>query len=267
MHLARNPVALPIDPRSLLAGALICAIAAQSGLAAEAPAQPAAASGTALSDAERARYFESKIAPLLAQRCVECHGGKSRKGRLDLSRKETAFAGGKSGQAIVPGRASDSLLWKQVESDEMPEDGPPLPPEEKKLLREWIDAGAVWSSNPTVPLAHVSDRPTGHNGVRRLTVPEYIETVRSAVGVNVEREARDRLPRDLRADGFHNTAYNLNADLGHVEAYARLAEVVVERMDVMKFAADFCDCQELSDACLRRAGRQCASDAALPNHG
>ena len=32
---------------------------------------------------------------------------------------------------------------------------------------------------------------------------------------------------DLRADGFSNTAYNLNVDLKHVDAYGRLAEIIV----------------------------------------
>ena len=40
------------------------------------------------------------------------------------------------------------------------------------------------------------------------------------------------LPADLRVDGFKNTAYNLGADLGHVDFYARLAGIVVDRLDV-----------------------------------
>ena len=40
----------------------------------------------------------------------------------------------------------------------------------------------------------------------------------------------------LRADGFNNTAYNLTIDLGHIQAYAELAEAIVQRMDVAKFA-------------------------------
>ncbi|HUG68862.1 MAG TPA: DUF1592 domain-containing protein, partial [Pirellulaceae bacterium] len=51
---------------------------------------------------------------------------------------------------------------------------------------------------------------------------------------------------DLRADGFSNTAYNLNIDLKHVEAYSKLAEIIVSRMDVLKFAARFSKSQLLS---------------------
>jgi hypothetical protein len=43
--------------------------------------------------------------------------------------------------------------------------------------------------------------------VQRLTVPEYIETVKSLFEVDVAEKAVKTLPRDLRADGFSNTAY------------------------------------------------------------
>ena len=43
--------------------------------------------------------------------------------------------------------------------------------------------------------------------------------------VDISKEARELLPADLRADGFSNTAYNLNVDLKHVESYARLAQI------------------------------------------
>jgi hypothetical protein len=200
---------------------------------------------------ERARHFDAHIAPLLARHCFECHDSTSRKGRLDLSRKDTALAPRKSGKTIVPGNAAESLLWQSVESNEMPEERPPLSPEEKQLLREWIDAGAVWSGNEIDPLAFTRDRRAAYNWVRRLTVPEYIETIRSAVGVDVSVEARRILPLDLRADGFYNTAYNLSIDLSHIEAYAELARIIVSRMDVPAFASSYATCKELNESCMR----------------
>jgi len=83
--------------------------------------------------------------------------------------------------------------------------------------------------------------------VQRLTVPEYIETVRSTVGVDIAKEAREILPRDLRADGFSNTAYNLNVDLGHIEAYAKLAEIIAGRIDIKALATRNTKSRELSD--------------------
>jgi hypothetical protein len=211
-----------------------------------------------LSEGDQARFFDAHIAPLLARHCLECHDSTSKKGRLDLSRKEAALADRRGGKTIVPGNAAESLLWQSVESDEMPEDRPPLSPEEKELLREWINAGAIWSAEEIDPLALTRDRRAAMNWVLRLTVPEYIETVRSAVGVNIEEDALRILPKDLRADGFGNTGYNLQADLEHVEAYAKLAEMIVERMDVPAFAAEHvsCDkhspCQEFAESCMRQ---------------
>ena len=77
------------------------------------------------------------------------------------------------------------------------------------------------------------------NWIRRLTVAEYIATVRAATGVDIAKDARALLPTDLRADGFSNTAYNLNVDLKHINTYAQLADRIVARMDVKPFARRF----------------------------
>ncbi|HUF60577.1 MAG TPA: DUF1592 domain-containing protein [Verrucomicrobiales bacterium] len=190
-------------------------------------------------DVAGARLFDEEIAPLLARHCLECHDSSNRKGKLDLSRKETTLAGGNDGPAIVPGKPEGSLLWELVESGEMPDDRPVLSQNEKDRLREWIEAGAPWTSEVIDPLAHKRDGRTGQNWVRRLTLREYIETVRSVTGVDIAAEARELLPADLRADGFSNTAYNLNVDLEHVDAYARLAKIIVSRMNPGQFSKEF----------------------------
>jgi hypothetical protein len=193
-----------------------------------------------------ALHFEHAIAPLLVQHCFECHDSTLRKGGLDLSRKEAAL------KVLVPGKAGESVLWEYVESGEMPPpDRPALSSDQKQLLRQWIDDGAVWSGETIDPLVVRRDRRASELWVMRLTVPEYIETVRSATGVDIEREARQRLPRDLRADGFSNTGYNLGVDLAHIEAYAGLAELIVERMDIPAFVSEITPETELTEAGLR----------------
>ena len=188
--------------------------------------------------------FETRVAPLLARNCLDCHDPASRKGELDLSNKTAAID--ESDGVIVPGKSSESLLWDRVTSDEMPPKGPPLSADEKRALREWIDAGAPWSLSTIDPAVYAHGGDAVRSWVRRLTVPEYITTVRAAVGVDIAEEARRVLPTDLRADGFRNTAYNLNVDLEHVEAYANLAEVIVRRMDVLDFASRFSKSRSLS---------------------
>lgn len=197
------------------------------------------------------RLFATQIAPMFSRHCLECHDTHSKKGGLDLSRKNALLAGGESGKAVVAGKLSDSLLWDFVESNEMPPKRPPLSDDEKQHLRKWIESGAAWSGGMIDPAVYAHEgRGTGI-WVQRLTVPEYIETVQSAVGVDITAEARKLLPRDLRADGFSNTAYNLTVDLKHIDAYARLAEIIVSRMDVLKFTSRFSKTRSLEDRPLR----------------
>src|SRR5512145_2563008 len=64
--------------------------------------------------------FDQVIAPLLANRCLNCHEGPQAKGKLDLSRKDKVLAGGRSGPALVAGKPEDSLLWQLIDKNKMP---------------------------------------------------------------------------------------------------------------------------------------------------
>ena len=207
-------------------------------------------SSTRTTEADKAtlarRNFETQIAPLFARHCLECHDAASKKGGLVLAKKDSAFAGGENGKVIIPGKSSESLLWQSVESNDMPADRPPLSDQEKNTLQQWIDAGAIWSLDTIDPAIYVHEGRATGIWIQRLTVSEYIQTVRSAVGVDISAEARKMLPPDLRADGFSNTAYNLNVDLKHVDAYSKLAEIIVSRMDVLAFGRRFSKSQKLS---------------------
>jgi hypothetical protein len=185
------------------------------------------------------QFFEENVAPLIAEHCLECHDTHTARGELDLSRKERAFAGGKGGATIVPGQPDESELWLSVFHDEMPDERELLTAGQKAVLKQWIQDGAVWSMDHIDPVLYQHAQSAHANWVRRLTVSEYIRTVRQTVGVDIGEEARQLLPRDLRADGFSNTAYNLNVDLKHVDAYAQLAGKIVERLDVSAFANRF----------------------------
>lgn len=191
--------------------------------------------------------FETKIAPMFANHCLECHDSASKQGLLDLSKKSQAIAGGENGKAFVPGKSADSLLWQMVESDDMPKKRDPLSPEEKTLLKKWIDTGATWSLDTIDPAVYAHGGEARESLIQRLTVQEYINTVRDSVGVDISKEARELLPRDIRADGFSNTAYNLNVDLKHVNAFSQLAEIIVSRMDVLKFIRRFSKNNKLTD--------------------
>ncbi|MEL6107339.1 MAG: DUF1592 domain-containing protein [Planctomycetota bacterium] len=193
-----------------------------------------------------AQHFESKIAPILAKHCLECHDIASAKGGLVLDRKQAAFA-----EAIVPGEAESSPLWLSIKTDDMPHDRAPLLTRDKTLLKEWIQSGAAWNLEWIDPADYVHEIGASAGYVRRLTVEEYVQSVKSAVGVDVGGEARAALPADLRADGFANTSYNLTVDLKHIEAYRELANKVTDSMDARAFAKRFWGKARLTDDDMR----------------
>lgn len=202
--------------------------------------------------AQSEELFVQQVAPLLIRSCFECHDAASKQGGLNLQRKTAALAGGESGSAILPGEPDQSLLWQSVVSGDMPQKRTPLTSEEQGHLRRWIETGAAWPFEVIDPAVHAQGGRAAQRTLQRLTVSEYIETVRSTVGVDIAKEAEELLPPDLRADGFSNTAYNLNVDLKHVDAYARLAETIVSRMDVAAFVRKFTQSRKPAEKELRK---------------
>jgi Tol biopolymer transport system component len=110
--------------------------------------------------------FRRDIMPMLRARCFECHGEGGKAPRLDGEAEPSdgispnrAFRGLLSAY-VVPGAARRSrVVWhvfgrntsRPWDKDDwmkdvvrMPTEGPALEPEEKRVLIEWIDLGALW---------------------------------------------------------------------------------------------------------------------------
>jgi len=208
-------------------------------------AGPAAKTDEVLAQRRHEQFFESKIAPLFAKNCLGCHGATSHKGKLNLARKTDAFKGGESGKVILAGKPNESLLLAQVISGDMPPEGTALTEKEIKDLQQWIKNGAVWTVDVIDQALYANNRPS-EIWLQRLTISEYIGTVQQTIGVDIAEQATTLLPPDIRADGFSNTAYNLNVDLKHIETYAHLAEQIVQQVDISKFAARFSKSRKLS---------------------
>lgn len=198
------------------------------------------------------RLFDKRIASILSNHCLECHDPSNNEGGLDLSRERAVVEGGDSGPVVIPGDAEGSELWQVVKSDRMPHNRDALDDDEKDSLKQWIQSGAHWSIDMIDPAIYLHEDTSGQQWVQRLTVGQYIRTVRDTLGVDIANDARRTLPPDLRADGFRNTAYNLNIDLKHIEAYAGLAERTVELMDVEAFAKRFSGSRKLTDDNMRK---------------
>jgi hypothetical protein len=93
-----------------------------------------------------AEFFETKVRPVLAASCFDCHTDQHY-GGLRLDSRDGMLKGGTSGPAIVPGDPEKSLLIQAVRqtSDKlkMPKGGR-LKPEEVDALVEWVRGGAQW---------------------------------------------------------------------------------------------------------------------------
>ena len=92
--------------------------------------------------------FVRDIEPILAAQCYSCHGSQEQEGQLRLDARVLARKGGVSGTLVVPGKGTQSLLYKRLigdeEGDRMPLDQDPLATEQLDLIRRWIDQGAAW---------------------------------------------------------------------------------------------------------------------------
>jgi len=101
-------------------------------------------------------FFESKVRPLLIERCLECHGEQKQKGGLRLDSAAAWRAGGESGSVIQPGRPDESPLIAAVRYMNEDLQMPPkerLSADEVAVLEEWVRRGAPDPRETTTPLA------------------------------------------------------------------------------------------------------------------
>ncbi len=120
------------------------------GVLALPPARVAEAAPVALPaepDAAAASFFETKVRPLLAARCHDCHAGDTTEGGLRLDSLPAILAGGASGPAAVAGQVDGSLLIaaiRRAAAAPMPPDDP-LSADEVAVLEAWVSQGMPWS--------------------------------------------------------------------------------------------------------------------------
>jgi hypothetical protein len=97
-------------------------------------------------DAAKREFFESKIRPILAKHCYECHstGSKPIEGGLQLDFRDGLLKGGESGPGLVPNFPDQSRLLEALRYDtlQMPPTGK-LPDEVIRDFEQWIATGAV----------------------------------------------------------------------------------------------------------------------------
>jgi mono/diheme cytochrome c family protein len=109
--------------------------------------------------------FARDIAPIFQKSCNSCHGSEKPQGGLRLDSEAATLKGGESGKVIVPGDSEKSPLVKRLvgvgEEARMPMGADPLPANQIKMIRAWIDQNSFAIANqpaaaPAPPIAPVA---------------------------------------------------------------------------------------------------------------
>ena len=111
---------------------------------------PTLIGSTPQAQSEPAEFFETRIRPLLSEKCSSCHGELETSG-LRVDSRDRLLRGGSRGPAIVAGDPNASLLIQAVRHShatlKMPPSGQ-LSQQEVQSLAAWIQDGAVWPKQP-----------------------------------------------------------------------------------------------------------------------
>ncbi|MGH7957880.1 MAG: PSD1 and planctomycete cytochrome C domain-containing protein [Opitutaceae bacterium] len=169
--------------------------------------------GVFLSDfafADEKVTFNEHIRPILANNCFACHGmdASHRKAKLRLDTLEGATKDKNGLRAITPRDLENSEMWHRINSTDEEEVMPPaesnkapLKPEERALIKRWIEQGAEYQnhwayepvSRPAVPAAKA--------GAKEHPVDRFIGEKLAANRLSFAPEAsRDMLVRRLTLD-------------------------------------------------------------------
>ncbi|MBW3623514.1 MAG: DUF1553 domain-containing protein [Armatimonadetes bacterium] len=111
---------------------------------------------------EGAKFFETKVRPLLFKECYSCHNDKLQMGNLRLDSIAAMLKGNANGPAVVPGDPEKSTLVQVVRYDhkiKMPPTGK-MKAADIAALTEWVKMGAPW---PEAKAAQPAEKGAGWN--------------------------------------------------------------------------------------------------------
>ena len=124
--------------------------------------------------------FVKEILPIFKKHCVKCHGPDKQKSDYRIDVKARAFEGGEMGEAIIPGKSTESPLVHFIsglcEEVVMPPKGDFLGDKTVGLIRAWIDQGADWPDDAGAqvgdPMDHWAFKP-----LRQPATPRFMDPI------------------------------------------------------------------------------------------
>jgi Protein of unknown function (DUF1553)/Protein of unknown function (DUF1549)/Planctomycete cytochrome C len=185
--------------------------------------EPAASAPVSIPPAASLKVdFVRDIQPILSQSCYACHGPAMQMSSFRLDQKQSAMAGGNSGQVIKPGDSANSKLIHLVagvlKDAVMPPEGERLSKEQIGLLRAWIDQGAGWPEEKVSSAESTSVAKSNHwafQPVKRPVAPQVRKAswVRNPIDrfvlQRLERERISPSPEALRATLIRRVSLDL----------------------------------------------------------
>jgi len=122
----------------LFAASILC-LSASSAFAETPPITP-----------EQEKFFETKIRPVLAESCYECHGPQKQQAGLRVDHRQFLIKGGETGSVLTPGKVDESRLWAVLQHDPLDTQMPPDSKLADSILTDfktWIAMGAPWPAS------------------------------------------------------------------------------------------------------------------------
>jgi mono/diheme cytochrome c family protein len=110
--------------------------------------------------------FSSKVAALLKEHCLSCHGGDSIEGEFDLSTRESLLASGLLNLKEVD-KSHLVAVIRHDEEPHMPKDGERLSDEAIAEITNWLKLGAPYSKPLVERVATDSNKPTAVSDAER----------------------------------------------------------------------------------------------------
>jgi len=106
--------------------------------------------------------FETQIAPILNEKCVNCHGAQRASSNLKLDTFAGMKQGGRGGVLLVPGNPNNSLIIRKLiapGNQRMPRNAGPLEPAQIQLIARWIVEGARFDGEKETDPIGASTKP------------------------------------------------------------------------------------------------------------
>jgi hypothetical protein len=115
------------------------------------PKSASSETGIEITADSTATVYQLGVAPILAQKCISCHGTEKSKANLQLHTPENILKGSENGDILKAGLNGESVLFNSIhlpleDEDHMPPDGKlQLTADELRILTLWIKSGGNFS--------------------------------------------------------------------------------------------------------------------------